>query len=458
MQGTGPVDGARWAFRGGPWNEESWEHKALHGDGDSRQNVAQACADGSLDESFRRDVASAARRVACLVPWRHLNFRHDTQRYHFAASVPTLGEKLHQPDHLQIGAKERFVKEHIPGEGTAFLVAKDILLTACHCTFPEGANRPDIRQLTKTYFVFDYQTEVNGAEPSTFGADSVYTFRHLIHYRYVPPDQPYSQDWALIQVDREVTGRKPLPINFNWEAALGDEIYMLGHPWGLPMKYTGTATVEDIQEARPHEVGTNLDAFKGNSGSPILMKRPGDKQSLRAVAMLVRGQHDLQKKFHYGGVQGETRLEPYRERGSIWEIGVRIESLNFLKGFLPSLDAVSIPLNRQFKPGLSIEAPCSACGAELQVVNIGFSEGTEPFNMNKIMGGTVACPSPNCGTIFPWEATNVMVLANCRYRLEGANTDGLRIEVEQALGLRHLFRFDVQEWFFIEVWAYPLDP
>ena len=47
----------------------------------------------------------------------------------------------------------------------------------------------------------------------------------------------------------------------------GNQVYMLGHPMGLPLKFTPDGTIG--KQYRDDFRNTNLDAFSGNSGSPV---------------------------------------------------------------------------------------------------------------------------------------------------------------------------------------------
>lgn len=77
-------------------------------------------------------------------------------------------------------------------------------------------------------------------------------------------------DWAWVQLDRPVVGRVPLKIDFSSVKA-STELYMLGHPTGLPVKLARNAKVKKKDHKDYFEA--DLDAFKGNSGSPVFNKK-----------------------------------------------------------------------------------------------------------------------------------------------------------------------------------------
>ena len=76
-------------------------------------------------------------------------------------------------------------------------------------------------------------------------------------------------DWAVIRLDRAVTGRTPVFIE-PAVASVGTNVYIVGHPSGLPRKYTAknAASVLDMyggsigSAANVRNIVTNLDSFR----------------------------------------------------------------------------------------------------------------------------------------------------------------------------------------------------
>ncbi|MDT8287705.1 MAG: serine protease, partial [Elusimicrobiales bacterium] len=96
-------------------------------------------------------------------------------------------------------------------------------------------------------------------------------------------------DYALIQLDRKVTGRKPLPINRGRKIKEGAGVFVIGHPVGLPLKVAGDARVRSSKFMRAHFT-TDLDTFGGNSGSPVF-----NVKTKKIEGILVRGGTDFAK-------------------------------------------------------------------------------------------------------------------------------------------------------------------
>lgn len=164
---------------------------------------------------------------------------------------------------------------------TGFLIAEDLLVTAGHCTtfnmqILENQNRP----LCSTFkWVFDYKTPgaISNAQLTDIPSDNVYSCKQVIHGEHLafmfdhhgnfvpPPNGQHGTDFAIIQLDRKVVGRKPLKLATT-EVKSGDRLMVVGYPLALPLKYaTGVAVDTHFTDF----INTNLDIVGGNSGSPV---------------------------------------------------------------------------------------------------------------------------------------------------------------------------------------------
>lgn len=223
-----PADGARQkaaAHDAGPLLAKA---KALYND-QSRQEVPDA------------SVQVLARAVAVL---------HDREP---GEPLQTLQEAL------GLCRDEPFANEPRLGYGTGFLVGSDRVLTARHCV--RGREQDKIRMR------FGW----------THGSAEV-----LEHTGRVAETGEGHDDWALIALDRPVDAL-PLVVEPD-DPERGAYVWMLGHPNGIPMKVARNAKV--IGSVDEYHVRTDLDAFFGNSGSPVLNERG------RVCGMLVAGNDD----------------------------------------------------------------------------------------------------------------------------------------------------------------------
>lgn len=176
-------------------------------------------------------------------------------------------------------SNERFSSEpSISYACTGFLIAPDLLVTAGHCV----TNHEEVFYSQEGYcpvyaWVFDYvQTSNMDAATENIDPSNVFRCKQII-YAVADEEDPL-RDFAVIQLDRP-TKRKPLALSFS-SSQIGDRVSMLGFPMGMPMKHTDNATIVSVQK---QVYTTNLDAFQGNSGSPVF------NESNEVIGVLVSG-------------------------------------------------------------------------------------------------------------------------------------------------------------------------
>jgi hypothetical protein len=127
---------------------------------------------------------------------------------------------------------------------------------------------------------FDYATDRNGEAPTTLNAKDVFECKKVIYRRFDLKN--FTEDLAIIELDRKVSKRQPIKLNFD-VPELGTPLTMIGHPLGIPQKFTDDA---EILESQPSKVSFrhNLETFSVNSGGPIFDALTGDQ-----IGVLVRG-------------------------------------------------------------------------------------------------------------------------------------------------------------------------
>ena len=156
--------------------------------------------------------------------------------------------------------------------GSGFLVAPDIVATAAHCIFDvtPGTSmiKKDLEKLKKTRFIFGFQM-LDQQNPEFIKKTEVYEADCVIDYRY-EYNQDFSKqiDWALVRLKRPVKNHTIVSIRFDGKKISDNQlVHVIGHPLGLPLKYAGHAKVWNNENSS--YFATNLDAFGGNSGSPV---------------------------------------------------------------------------------------------------------------------------------------------------------------------------------------------
>lgn len=158
---------------------------------------------------------------------------------------------------------------------TAFLIAPDLLVSAGHCLVNTGEIRDREDGYCEAYeWLFDYHGRTEGIP-----TERLYRCRKIVYA--VNEQHPPYRDFGIVRLDRAVTDRSPVTLASSPTKA-GDEVTMLGFPLGLPMKIADRARVLKDDPSQ-NAIVTNLDAFEGNSGSPVFNSRN------EVVGILVRG-------------------------------------------------------------------------------------------------------------------------------------------------------------------------
>ena len=168
--------------------------------------------------------------------------------------------------------EERFVNQpSISYACTGFLVGPDLLMTAGHCSSNYKEVVDSIEGYCESYtWLFDYVQRPNGkVRTQRISKDKLYHCKRIVYA--IVDEEGAGKDFALIQLDRPVTKRGYLKLAKK-KARVGEPVKMIGAPLGMPLKYTDNAKV---LKNSPDESTflTDLDAFQGNSGSPVFNRR-----------------------------------------------------------------------------------------------------------------------------------------------------------------------------------------
>lgn len=170
---------------------------------------------------------------------------------------------------------QRFSEQNTLPDCSGFLVGKDILVTAGHCM----DSKYDCSHY-KWVFGFENDTEF-------LTKDQIYSCKSILSQRASYNFLGYAKDYAVIQLDREVVDRKPLEFRTKGKIKRGTEVVLIGHPSGLPLKTSDDAKVSKTWGLT---FMTNLDAFGGNSGSPVFNKKTGLVEGI-----LIQGAQDYKR-------------------------------------------------------------------------------------------------------------------------------------------------------------------
>lgn len=229
----------------------------------------------------QKDMLTNSRSVALVIEKSQIHQVSDTLYQLDVAG--TLGKQF------QLCEQERFFDQPVTGEGTAFAIGTKTLATASH-VFSQS--------LENYVIVFGYELiSKKGAYEVFIPASNVFFPK-----KYVI-DAP-EEDVAVFEVDRDLNV-PALPLSNKSVVPDNSAVYMIGHPMGLPKKVALNAAVGE--NSNPLYFYTSLDAFQGNSGSPVFLWGTNE-----VIGILVSGQKDYEWN---GQCNRSTNCSPPNCRG-----------------------------------------------------------------------------------------------------------------------------------------------
>jgi len=169
---------------------------------------------------------------------------------------------------------EKFSHQSTAAQCSGFLISENLFVTAGHC-IKSQADCENYR------WVFDYKVENESQGQVTVSKNNVYSCRKILSRSL---DNSSKDDFALIELDRPVSDRRPLSYRRFGKISKGEEIVVIGHPSGLPTKIADGAKVRSLQEKF---FVANLDTYGGNSGSAVFNLNTHEVEGI-----LVRGDTD----------------------------------------------------------------------------------------------------------------------------------------------------------------------
>lgn len=198
-----------------------------------------------------------------------------------AALIPLYRLDLSDSEHIRIlspnlaeawgvCADEAFASESTAADCSGTLIAPELLLTAGHCVSANATS--------DTRVVFGYVMRDGAPAPITAG--DVYLVDEV-----VVRQMQSNVDFAVLRLDRPVEGREPAPIRIG-DAPLIDaaELFVIGHPSGLPQKFAAGAQVDDPRASSLDYFTANLDVFPSSSGGGVFDANAGE-----LVGLVARG-------------------------------------------------------------------------------------------------------------------------------------------------------------------------
>ena len=270
---------------------------------------------------FRASSNMQERADSVVSLWRSHRAKFDEKTNSYNLVTQNFGE-----DHYLV-ENEPFREQNEGAFCSGALVADDIIMTAGHCV-PTNYICKGLR------FVFGFAVkEAGGKAPLNISANEVYSCKELItqieplitslNPSGITPDNPTAMDYALIRLNRKVTGHKPLPVNRKSDLKKGDGVFIIGHPMGLPVKIAGDSTVRD-NSPESHFVA-DLDSYSGNSGSPVF-----NAQTKLIEGILVRGDKNFVETLE--GLNASYTVAQDAGRGS------DVTRVSLVSSFIPKIE------------------------------------------------------------------------------------------------------------------------
>jgi S1-C subfamily serine protease len=164
---------------------------------------------------------------------------------------------------------QAFGEQPVAGEGTAFVVGEYNVMTAGHVLSA---------QVDQYAIIFGFEMRNKAGDYETLIPTS------QIYYPKKVISRNQELDIMVLQLDRPLD-RPALKFSNKTVLTPQIEIYMIGHPSGLPQKIALNASITAETEA--YHFFTTLDAFQGNSGSPVF-----DFLTNEVIGILVSGETD----------------------------------------------------------------------------------------------------------------------------------------------------------------------
>lgn len=199
-------------------------------------------------------------------------------------------------DKFNLRDSETFGEQPVGAFCSGVLVGADLVLSAGHCFKPD----PRGGSCARVKLVFGYAVSRAGEMPISFPEANVYSCKEILVQRVQDKEMNFScrgetcssapvtvdgPDYALIRLDRKAAGRLPLAINRGAFLDTLAPLAVIGYPSGLPVKVAAGGSVRSV--SANGYFTAELDAFEGNSGSPVFNTR-----TLKIEGILARGGAD----------------------------------------------------------------------------------------------------------------------------------------------------------------------
>lgn len=204
---------------------------------------------------------------------------------------PTMGERFEKL--LGAPIDYQFADQPSAGSSTAFLIGKNLVLTAAHCILDEATNKIRDNFIKNYRIVFDWKM----SDPTThsFKMENVCQIIRVVAHSNFNFKLPGLNDWALLEVSEVPANIKKLPIGWFHQFKIGQQLSVTGHSSGLPQKVIDSGVVCGGLKKDNDVLETKINVFKGTSGGATI-----DKISQMVTGIVSAGFEDWVLQPHNG--------------------------------------------------------------------------------------------------------------------------------------------------------------
>ena len=229
-----------------------------------------------INSSPDRLYRHLANSTFALIKKNKLKSIRDGRSYTLSEKVKSLKEQM------MLCEGEKFAEQPAAAHCSGFLIGPDLVMTAGHCVQDSRGMKPIEEVCSEIFLTLDYK-ETNPDNPFEieFPKENVFSCKRVLVNKY----EGRGLDYAIIQLDRKVLTREPLELRTEGKLTLGEDLTIIGYPWGIPGKIADDARVLHNDDDR--YFGASLDSFQGNSGSAVFNSKSGLVEGI-----LVRGKTD----------------------------------------------------------------------------------------------------------------------------------------------------------------------
>jgi len=154
---------------------------------------------------------------------------------------------------------------------TAFAISKWHLVTAGHEINPKNF---------KNYvFAFDMYVSEQGKLPEKIESENMFKPIRIEKHKY---DKETGLDYTILRVNKPIPENRILRFSSSIDYDNMQRLYTIGSSEGLPLKYAADGFID--YQVNDNLVSTDLNAFEGNSGSPVF------NENNKIIGMIIAGQ------------------------------------------------------------------------------------------------------------------------------------------------------------------------